>query len=154
MVFPELALGTGSFGRLGRFLRVGVDAVKRKVTINYLNIFWVSVYQTLQQGGEPCAARSLKIAVLDDRNRRLWIAQAAGIAALLLCLGRRRADGGRWAGCTTGDEQRLIAGACLVLVLLVAVVAAFSSTLSSRGGAVWTPAGHTWPWKAPSRGEP
>lgn len=69
MVFPELALRTGSLGRLGRFLRVRMDAIQRKVAIYDLNLFGVGVYQTPQQGGKPCTARSLKIAIFDNRHR-------------------------------------------------------------------------------------
>ncbi len=39
MVFPELALSAGSLGSLGRFLRVRMDAIQRKVAIYDLNLF-------------------------------------------------------------------------------------------------------------------
>jgi hypothetical protein len=47
VVLPELALRAGRFRSLSRFLRVGVDAVEREMTVYDLNIFGVSVYQTL-----------------------------------------------------------------------------------------------------------
>lgn len=69
MVFPELALSAGSLGSLGRFLRVRMDAIQRKVAIYDLNLFRIGVYQTPQQGSKPCTARSLKIAIFDNRHR-------------------------------------------------------------------------------------
>jgi hypothetical protein len=47
VVLPELALRAGGLGRLGRLLGVGMDARQRKVTVDYLDIFGVSVCQTL-----------------------------------------------------------------------------------------------------------
>ena len=47
VILPELSLCPGRFRRFGRFLGIGMNTVQRKVTINYLDIIGVSVYQTL-----------------------------------------------------------------------------------------------------------
>lgn len=47
MVFPEPTLRAGGLGGLGRLLSIGMNAVERKMAIDYLDIIGVSVYQTL-----------------------------------------------------------------------------------------------------------
>jgi hypothetical protein len=47
VILPEPALRARGFGRLGRLLGVGVDAVERKMPVDYLYIIGVSVCQTL-----------------------------------------------------------------------------------------------------------
>lgn len=74
VVWPECALGTGCFGCLGRFLGVGVDAVKGEMPEGKLYIVAVSVYQTLKDGKNPAAARSLEVAIFDDGDE--WLTGA------------------------------------------------------------------------------
>ena len=47
VVLPEPVLCAGGLSGLGRLLGVGMDARQRKVTVDYLDIFGVSVCQTL-----------------------------------------------------------------------------------------------------------
>lgn len=66
MVFPEHALSASGFGRFGRFGSVVMDLGEREVTVSQLNMVGISVYQTLKHGRDARAARSLKVAILDD----------------------------------------------------------------------------------------
>lgn len=71
MVFPKGVLGTSGFGCLGRFLGVGMDAVKREMPEGKLYMVAVSVYQTLKDGKNPATARSLEVAILNDGDERV-----------------------------------------------------------------------------------
>ena len=42
------------------------------MTISYLNLFRIGIYQTPEQGSKPRATRSLEIAILDYRNQRIF----------------------------------------------------------------------------------
>jgi len=45
-----------------------VDGVEREMAINNAKLVGKSVYQTLEQGGEPCTAWSLEVAVFDQHQ--------------------------------------------------------------------------------------
>jgi hypothetical protein len=66
MHLPEHILGTGCFGGLGGEGRFVVDGVEGKMAINNAQLIGKSVFQTLEQGGEPRAAWSLEVAVFDQ----------------------------------------------------------------------------------------
>ena len=56
------------FGRDYGFV---VNGNQRKVAINNLYLTIVSVYQTLYQGDDPGAARSLEVTVFNKGNHRI-----------------------------------------------------------------------------------
>ena len=66
MHFPEHALAASCLGRLGGDGGAIVDGIERKVAKDDAQFVGESVYQTLEQGGEPRTAWSLEIPVLDQ----------------------------------------------------------------------------------------
>lgn len=67
VILPELALLVGAKRRLGRGRRLRVIR-QREVTIDEANFVAVSLFNLLKGRTDPCAERSLKVRVLDDRD--------------------------------------------------------------------------------------
>ena len=64
MHFPKSALGAGRLGGFRSDHSLIVNGDQREVAVYNSKFTIVSVYQTLSQGRNPCAARSLKVSVL------------------------------------------------------------------------------------------
>jgi hypothetical protein len=60
---PEHALSASRFSSLGGDGSFVVDGNKWEMAKNDTQLFWISVFQTLEQGKEPRTARSLKVAI-------------------------------------------------------------------------------------------
>jgi len=67
--FPKGILVAGRLGGFSRDYGFVVDRNQGEVTINNPYLTVVSVYQTLYQGANPGAARSLKVAVFDEGDQ-------------------------------------------------------------------------------------
>jgi hypothetical protein len=71
--FPKGILVAGRLGGLSRDYGFVVDRNQGEVAINNPYLTVVSVYQTLYQGANPGAARSLEVSVFHQGNQRvLW----------------------------------------------------------------------------------
>src|ERR1700751_2247576 len=79
-ISPGLALGRGRLGRLRRQLRAGVDVVEREVAPHVAHVVAVRTEQLADDALSLPAVRTLEVAVLDERHRR--VVGAANVVAV------------------------------------------------------------------------